>query len=111
MAVDLYMLVLNKEAINQGMKSVVKTCMEIGTFLIYLIIHQNVFRDFDNLFIYFNTVSSSSFLRNNSQRGYTTRETNTKPRAPNTTTTPNGEKTEPKGYSCELEIKNLYLQN
>jgi hypothetical protein len=34
MAVDLYMLVLNKEAINQGMKSVVKTCMEIGTFLI-----------------------------------------------------------------------------
>jgi hypothetical protein len=53
MAVDLYMLVLNKEAINQGMKSVVKTCMEIGTFLIYLFIHQNVFRDFDNFFLFF----------------------------------------------------------
>jgi hypothetical protein len=53
MAVDLYMLVLNKEAINQGMKSVVKTCMEIGTFLIYLFIHQNVFRDFDNFFFFF----------------------------------------------------------
>jgi hypothetical protein len=52
MAVDLYMLVLNKEAINQGMKSVVKTCMEIGTFLIYLFIHQNVFRDFDNFFFF-----------------------------------------------------------
>jgi hypothetical protein len=55
MAVDLYMLVLNKEAINQGMKSVVKTCMEIGTFLIYLFIHQNVFRDFDNFFFFFST--------------------------------------------------------
>jgi hypothetical protein len=75
MAVDLYMLVLNKEAINQGMKSVVKTCMEIGTFLIYLFIHQNVFRDFDNFFFFFNTISSSLFLRKNSRRGYTTRET------------------------------------